>query len=275
MDWREFVISFPPEAREPLTAVLFEMGCLGTAEDDGRVTAYFPPETEPDEVIDVLSAFEGVTVDVRTLKEQDWYAPYKERLGPYHAAGLLICPPWKDCTPEKTERLLVMDPGQAFGAGDHESTCMVLKLMRAWADVQKGLPGRKFLDVGTGTGILSVAACLFGIGHVTAVDIDPKAVESAARNLELNHVSDRVRLILGSVGDAGSGYDLIAANLFQEPLIDIAPDMARALKPRGTLIASGLLDGQEPEFYAAAMEAGLRFEEELRDGRWVSARFAA
>jgi ribosomal protein L11 methyltransferase len=273
--WQEFVVAFPADIKEPLTAILFDLGCEGINEEDGMLTAYFPVQVSPEAVREALSAFEGVSSQNRLIEEQDWYAPWKEGFGPFRAAGLVICPPWKECALEQGERLLILDPGQAFGAGDHETTRTVLRMLRAWAESVPDLSGKRFLDLGTGTGILTVAAHIFGFRDITAVDVEERALDTAVRNFELNGIAGDVRLIHGGMENAGTGYDLIAANIFMEALIVIMPHAKSALVEGGTLIVSGLIKGQEQEVFKAAGDAGMEVVETAVLGKWVSALIRA
>jgi len=275
--WHEFKISLPDEQREPVTGVLFELGSQGITEEDGCLTAYFPEDANPEEISQALSGFDGVSVAYSPVGEQDWYSSWKENITPFHAAGFLICPPWRleGCSPGEGEKLLVLDPGNAFGTGDHVTTMSVLEMLREWTASVQGLSGKRFLDLGTGTGILSIAAYLYGIRDITAVDIEQPAIETAAGNFALNGLTDKVTLIKGSIGDAGSGFDLIAANIFQEALVELMPDTVRALNPGGSLIVSGLLAGQEGPVISSAEKAGLKAVSVNTSKGWVSALFRA
>jgi len=273
MGWRGLTISFPAELQEPITATLYAHGCQGISEDDGHLTAYFLEDVSTQEVMAALSCFDGTTTEWQSIAEQDWQAGWKEGVGPFRVAGFLICPPWKSCTPVAGESLIILDPGAAFGAGEHETTRMMLTMLREWAGSHDGLGGRRLLDLGTGTGILSIAAHVLGIGDVTSVDVEQRAVDTARSNLALNGLSEKVALIHGGMADAGTGYDVILANIFLEVLIGAMPDAASALKPGGTLIISGLLKGQEDELIKAAKAAGFELHGVCEDGRWVGASF--
>jgi ribosomal protein L11 methyltransferase len=274
--WHEFTITLPDELKEPVTGVLFGLGCVGITEGDAGLTAYFPGQEEPEKIKEALAAtFKGLSVSYKAMEEQDWYASWKEKFSPFHAAGLLICPPWRldECMPEAGEKILILDPGYAFGTGDHVTTMTVLGMLREWAGSHPDLTGKRFLDLGTGTGILSVAAYLYGIRDITAVDVEEAAVETSARNFTLNGIGDKARLVKGSIGEAGLGYDLIAANIFQEALLELMPDTAGALNPGGRLIVSGLLVGQEQAVITKANEAGLTLLDSSTSEGWVTASF--
>ena len=154
-------ISLPDNLREPVTAVLYDLGCEGIEEKDDALIAYFPDSADSDEIKDALSKFDGLSFSNEAVEEKDWQAEWKERFECVRAAGFLICPPWKvpslpsppvgeggatrrvragvgaDLLPG--EKLLLLDPGNAFGAGDHVTTLTVLKLLKKWADRQENL----------------------------------------------------------------------------------------------------------------------------------------
>jgi ribosomal protein L11 methyltransferase len=270
--WVELKISLPDDLKEPVTAVIYEKGCIGVQEEDGALTAYFPADAGTEEAEELLLAFKGVSVVHGLVEEQDWYAPWKETIKPVHASGLVICPLWRACGPSPGEKPLVLDPAQAFGAGDHVTTITVLEMLKKWVNEQVDLRDKKFLDVGTGTGILAIAALIYGFEDITAVDVEQSAHSAATRNFMLNNMAGRARIILGGIKEAGRGFDLIAANLFQEALLEVIPDAAAALNPGGGLIISGLLSGQEGPVFKEAVDHGLEVIETVNSSGWVSAR---
>ncbi len=232
-------ISLPDNLREPVTAVLYDTGCEGIEEKDDALIAYFPDSVSLAEIKDALSGFDGLSFSNEAVEEKDWQAAWKERFECVRAAGFLICPPWKVQGPMPGEKLLLLDPGNAFGAGDHVTTLMVLKLLKKWADRQENLKenlmDKSLLDLGTGTGILAIGACLMGVGDVTAVDTDASSVEAAENNFALNGLSGKVRIIHGDIKAAGAGYDVVLANIFLEPLLELMHLISAVLKPGGTL----------------------------------------
>ena len=270
-------ISLPANLREPVTAVLYDMGCEGIEEKDDALIAYFPDSANPDRIKDALSKFEGLSFSNEAVEEKDWQAEWKERFECVRAAGFLICPPWKAPnvpSPPAGEKLLLLDPGNAFGAGDHVTTLAVLKLLKKWADRQENLKenlrDKSLLDLGTGTGILAIGACLMGVGDVTAVDTDASSVEAAENNFALNGLTGKVRIIHGDIKDAGAGYDVVLANIFLEPLLELMHLISAVLKPGGTLIISGLLEGQEKAVLQEADREGLLIVESTIENGWFS-----
>ena len=273
--WHEFKIVLPEAMKEPVTAVLFGLGCQGTSDGDGSIDAFFGSDVLVGDVEAALSGLDGVTFTHTVVEEQDWYAGWKQGFRPLHACGLLICPPWLEDKPAPGERLVVLDPGQAFGTGDHVTTMTVLTMLKEWAEAQGDVSGARLLDLGTGTGILSIAAFLFGVRDITAVDNERQAVETATRNFSLNGLTDKIKLLSGSITAAGGGYDIILANIFQEALLDVMPGAATALRAGGSIIVSGLLAGQEGAVIDAAGRVGLSLVEVRPGGGWVSAMLRA
>jgi len=275
--WQELTITCPASLKEAVTAVLFQNGCLGISEEYETLRAYFPVGTDLDTVAAELSGFEGVTFSRTEVADQDWHAGWKETIGPYRVAGLLICPPWKkdESVPVQGERLVILDPGQAFGTGDHESTAAVLGMLASWSGRQADIGSKRLLDLGCGTGILSIAAYMYGARDITAVDIEQKAVDTAARNFELNRLTGHIRLVHGSVSDAGYGYDLVLANIFQEVLLDVMPVLSTILNPSGEAVLAGIITGQEGRVIMAAESCGLGLREKTVKDDWVCLRLSA
>jgi ribosomal protein L11 methyltransferase len=281
-------ITLPDNLREPVTAVLYDKGCEGIEEKDDALIAYFPESADAAEIKDALSGFDGLSFSSEDVEEKDWQAEWKERFECVRAAGFLICPPWKapslpsplvgeggtECRERAGDKLLLLDPGNAFGAGDHVTTLTVLKLLKKWADRQvnlnENLKKKSLLDLGTGTGILAIGACLMGVGDVTAVDTDASSVEAAENNLALNGLAGKARIIHGDIRAAGAGYDIVLANIFLEPLLELMHSISAVLKPGGTLIISGLLEGQEEAVLQEADREGLLIADSEIVNGWFS-----
>jgi ribosomal protein L11 methyltransferase len=154
----------------------------------------------------------------------------------------------------------------AFGTGHHETTRSCLVLMERYAGMVKA---ERFLDLGTGTGLLAMAALALGFRSVVGVDTDPLAIEASRRNIALNK-AEKVELIYGGIDRCEDDYDMIAANLISGTLIQLAGEIASRLVPSGIVIMSGILKGQDDEVVEAAKNSGLACIERLADGKWVS-----
>jgi ribosomal protein L11 methyltransferase len=181
---------------------------------------------------------------------------------------VVISPPWHDYTPERPEDVLVvLDPGMAFGTGTHPSTRLCLTALE---DVLRH--GDTVFDVGTGTGVLAIAAAKLGASHIDAVDIEPVAVRATIDNAERNGVGERITVAEGSA-DKGSdllgSYDVVLANIISRILIEISPDLRHAVKPGGSLILSGVIEAREPFVREAFEPYGFRLRSREQIDDWV------
>lgn len=202
-------------------------------------------------------------------REEDWANAWKEHYRPVRAGRrVVIRPPWQDYDPEESDVVVVLDPGMAFGTGTHPTTRLCLVALE---DELK--PGDAVFDVGTGSGILAIAAALLGASRVDAVDIEPVSVRQARENVERNNVSSRVSVAGGSadaVGSLGGTYDLVLANIIARILVDIAPDLVAAVKPDGTLILSGIIEPKEQDVVTTFRELGLELQRREQVEDWVA-----
>jgi ribosomal protein L11 methyltransferase len=154
----------------------------------------------------------------------------------------------------------------AFGTGHHETTRSCLVLMERYAE---RTARQRFLDVGTGTGLLAIAACKLGFPAVEGIDIDPLAIAAARQNAAANGEKSLL-LQVGDVSLSPGPYDMITANLISGTLVTLAAALAERLGAKGCAVLSGILDGQDDEVIAACCTAGLQLAERYRDGKWVS-----
>jgi ribosomal protein L11 methyltransferase len=229
-------------------------------------------------------------LQVRMLDEEDWANAWKQyyrvlRVG----VRCVIVPSWLEYEAAPGDVVLYLDPGMAFGTGLHPTTQLCLQLLE-----ERMQPGWRTLDLGTGSGILAIAAARLGAGPVLALDTDPIAVTAAQENLNRNGVSGQVVAAEGSLGigrhmghwlsgDFGEShvtdhanlapeaqFDLIVANLIAKVLVLLASDIAAALVPGGTLISSGIIIDREDEVAVALAAAGLEQIERRREGEWVA-----
>ena len=178
----------------------------------------------------------------------------------------MVKPTWEEYAPEEKDLVIESDPGMAFGTGTHETTSMCIKLMEKYVK-----PGDMVLDVGCGSGILSVAASLLGAGNTLAVDIDPEAVKVASENVVLNGCSDRVAVMEGNLVE---GIDfkahVVAANLMADLVMMLSSHVALHLLPGGIYISSGILTEKEKIVSDAIVKCGFRIIEVIHDGMWCA-----
>jgi ribosomal protein L11 methyltransferase len=206
-----------------------------------------------------------LTFSYSLIPEQDWNESWKKGFTPLDVGErFTILPPWEKKHDDRIN--LVIDPGMAFGTGHHETTRSCLVLIEKYA--VKSAKGR-FLDLGTGTGLLAIAASKLGYKEVQAVDTDPLAIEAASMNIELNQVAN-VELREGSIVEASGMFDCVAANIISAVLVLLAPHIASRLNTTGIAVLSGILSGQEGEVIEAMEKARLTLREKYRDGKWVS-----
>jgi len=211
-------------------------------------------------------------LQVSERREEEWANAWKEHFD-VHRVGrrLVIRPTWRPYQPRPGELVIDLDPGMAFGTGLHPSTQLTLAALE-----DEVRPGQRVLDLGTGSGILTIAALRLGAGSVVALDVDEVAVSAARANIAANGLSVGVTLGLGTLGTAAArelgAFDLIAANIIARVIADLAPAFARHLTPGGLLLASGIILDRLDEVVAALTAAGLRLTGEERAGDWVCLR---
>lgn len=209
---------------------------------------------------------------VRRRTDEEWAETWKEFFPVLHLGRrLVIKPSWLEYSPQPDELIIELDPGMAFGTGLHPSTRMVLELLEETIQ-----PGQEVLDVGTGSGILALAAVKLGARRVLAMDTDPVAVKVAKGNVKNNEAGSIITVQQGSAGTVpeGSGsppaFDLVLSNIVANVIIDLAPDFHKLLRSGGHIIASGIIAHRLDDVLAALRAAGLELATERREDDWVA-----
>ena len=263
MTYYEVTITVPAESKDALVHRLTEMGCLGVTDLEERIIAYFGDKCEVTVLTEGLNAFREVlkasgldpdfTFECVNLPDKDWNEVWKKNIRPIDVAGIfLILPSWEKEQPDRIN--LVIEAGMVFGTGHHHTTQSCLLLIKRYMDHRAK---DRFLDVGTGTGILAICASKLGFSEVVGVDIDPLAVEAAPRNISLNRL-DNIVVREGGITAADGVFDFIAGNLLSEIIISIVPEITARLKDSGTVLLSGIMLGQEDEVISHMEQAGLK-----------------
>jgi len=200
-----------------------------------------------------------------TIREEDWAETWKEHYDIEKVGRVVIRPAWKDYTPLPGETVVSLDPGMAFGTGQHPTTRMCIQGLQ---DRMK--PGDYVLDLGSGSGILAIVAIALGAKSVLATDTEEQAVQASAENAALNNMQDSIAVRPGSMEAVGNDgpFDLILANINAAAVSSLAAAMASEMKPGAWLFAGGVINEREAMARAALEAAGLRIERVMSEGDW-------
>ena len=267
------------EAREAVEYALMEAGALGTETNDDeeqlvRVTAYFdqPPNRESvrGELADALRVYGLLSASVRSMSvrevaDEDWLGEWKKSWQPVEVGErFIIAPPWSEISESNNRIVIRIEPGMAFGTGTHETTRLCL------VAIEKYFGGGSFLDVGTGTGILAIAAAkLFPDAHIQGCDTDADAVTIARENARLNGVAERITFRVGTVEETTASADFVCANLTADVIVAMLPALVSVTCSH--LLLSGILDTQAIVVTDRLRECGVSEPcETMQDGEWIA-----
>ena len=275
--WYALDVDVTPDAVEAVEYALMEAGASGAETATGntaltRVVGYF--EGVPDRERVRAELFEALRIyqlpsssvrdmSVREVEQRDWLEEWKKNWQPVGVGRFIIAPPWTTIDDAHDRCVIRIEPGMAFGTGTHETTRLCLAAMQSYFE------GGSFLDVGTGTGILAIAAaaCAPGV-HVEACDTDAGAIEIARENAAANGVADRIAFRVGSVDQQTSSADFICANLTADVIATLLPTLV-ALSC-GRLVLSGILETQAEDITDRLAQLAITVVEIMRDGEWVA-----
>ncbi len=312
MKWNKYTLKTTTEAEDIISNMMMEAGIEGIEiedkiplserdkeqmfvdilpdmpEDDGvaYISFYLEPETDQEAMLAKvrtglqeiqtwgLSIGEG-TIEASETEDKDWINNWKEYFHQFYVDDILIKPSWEETKPEDQDKLLIqIDPGTAFGTGMHETTQLCIRQIRKHLTKETEL-----LDVGTGSGILSIISLKLGAKHARGTDLDPCAAEAVRENLKANGIDpSSFELYLGNLIDNPSvqewagleRYDMIVANILAEVLVPLTPVVFRHLKPGGIYITSGIIDDKEDLVVKTVKDCGFELLEVTRQGEWVS-----
>lgn len=277
MNWLEISARFEPAPEDwsPIVDLLAEYGCENSLQEDRppSITTCLAQLAGSDEIVGSIR--EGLTrlgassVSVREVPEVDWSEVWKQHFKPRRIGKrFVIKPTWEAFEGSENDLIIELDPGQAFGTGEHPTTRGCLELMESIDFV-----GKHVADVGCGSGVLSIGAHLLGAATVAGIDIEPIAVEVARQNARDNH-ADITFTTGNSVLDlAGGPWHVILSNIVSSTLIAMSPSISLALLSGGTWLVSGILEPNWPDVLGAAQRVGFTLDKELREDGWVSAIF--
>lgn len=312
MRWNKYTLLTTTEAEDLISSMMMDAGIEGIEiedkvplserdksrmfvdilpdgpEDDGsaRISFYLEPEQDNGAILAAvqkgLDEIRGWGVDVGAgtieasqTEDKDWINNWKEYFHQFYVDDILITPSWESVKPEDQGKLLIqIDPGTAFGTGMHETTQLCIRQIRKYVTEETVL-----LDVGTGSGILSIAALKLGAKSAFGTDLDPCAISASRENMEANGIpAEKFQVLEGNIIDdrtiqerAGyERYDMITANILAEVLVPLTPVIMRHLKAGGIYITSGIIAEKESVVVDAVQSAGLEVLEVTRQGDWVS-----
>lgn len=310
MKWKKYTIETTTEAEDFISSMLADLGVEGvqvednlplSQEDQEKMYIDILPELAPDEGIAFISFFldagqeqEQFLVQVQKALEElrafveigtakitqeetedkDWMNNWKQYFTSFAIEDILIKPTWEELTTEGDYRCVIeIDPGTSFGTGKHETTQLCIRQLLKYIK-----PKDKVLDVGCGSGILSVVSLKLGAGHVTGIDIDPICMEAVAENMQVNDLPpEKGSFYQGNLIDdtnlqeeVGGEYEIVVANILADIIIPLTPVIPERLKKGGLYITSGIIDFKEEAVKQAVLEAGLEVLEVKHQGEWVS-----
>lgn len=306
MKWSEFAIQTTNEAVEPVSNILHEAGASGVVIEDplelvkerenvfGEIY-HLNPDDYPDEGVVIkaylpVNSFLGDTIDaikesinnlllfdidlgknvvsISEVNEEEWATAWKKYYNPVKISErFTIVPTWEDYTPVSSDELIIeLDPGMAFGTGTHPTTVMCIQALERTVT-----PGDLVVDVGTGSGVLSIAAALLDAKRIQSLDLDEVAVQSAKQNVEINNVQDKVSVSQGNLLDGiNEQADIVVANILAEVIMRFTDDVAKVVKPGGYFIASGIIQTKKQDVKEAIIASGFTVEETILMEDWVA-----
>lgn len=280
--WTAVTVTAQIELEDVVGSFLIDQGAPGLETTQRgtsvQLTGHFPSPANIDElrrfcdtIVDLFPGASRPSIECTELNDSDWGENWKDHFSPL-ALGrrLFVHPPWIETIPAGRVGIEI-DPGMAFGTGHHASTRGCLCLLEQAFDEH---PPVRVLDIGTGSGILAIAAAKLGAAETWAVEIDPEACQIAAENVRINGVASAV-CVGASLEDAPGSFDVILANLFAFQLIDLAPRIASRLNPNGVAIGSGVLADEADDVRAAWSAAGLAPHGVYEEDGWVTLAFQA
>lgn len=311
MKWNKFTLKTRAEMEDIVIAALAEAGVQGVEiedrqplteydkqqmfvdilpdmpEDDGvaYLNFYLEPEEDKEQILaDVKKALDELqefldlgecTITESETEDKDWINNWKTYFKQFYVDDILIIPSWEEVKEEDKDKMIIhIDPGTAFGTGMHETTQLCIRQLKKYVT-----PETELLDVGTGSGILSIIALKLGAKHAVGTDLDPCAVPAVEENKEANGIpAEAFDMMIGNIIDDKNvqdtvgyeKYDIVTANILADVLVPLTPVIVHQMKPGGLYITSGILDVKEEVVKEAVTAAGLEIVEVTHQGEWVS-----
>lgn len=270
--WVALHVEAPEGAvRDRVIGILMDGGAGAVQELGGAVVTHLTDDSPLDALCSALTTAGGI-VRRTDLGDVDWGSQWVTRVGVQRIGKIAVAPPWMRESIADAAIPIVIEPAMAFGTGEHETTRGVLTLMQNLVE-----PGMFVADLGSGSGVLAIAAAKLGAERVVAIEMDPDAIGNAVENVELNGVASRVTVL---EGDAAALLPLVApvslvlANIISSVIIELSPIIARALPSGGKAVISGILVTEREHLLASLSADGWTLVSELREGEWWSSVIA-
>jgi ribosomal protein L11 methyltransferase len=287
-------VDAPPDLADEIAAALFELGAAGVEERDastlvrgaaGKVTLVGSFETRAaaeDAVIALAEVAPDGDPRIEEVVGDAWRDAWKDHFAPFALTPrLTVVPPWCAATAEipAGSLRLELEPGRAFGTGLHATTSLVAEVLD---DERQNLDGRALLDVGTGSGILALAALLLGASRALAIDVDPEVIDVVRENAARNGLGERIEARAGTLDSVTGTFPWVLANIEAKVLRPLAPDLARVVAPGGTLVLSGILENEHDDLVRtytslgrSLVHVGTRRRGDAAGEGWVALSFTA
>lgn len=287
MNWAQITITTSEDASEAVGNYLFELGTHGVELKDSSnnttsLTAYFPLDDRIDARVKKINAFltelpkwgiqpNPAKIDLKRIASEEWAEAWKSDYHPQKIGNrFLVAPTWYDIPPESTDIHIRLDPGMAFGTGYHPTTRLSLRMLE-----QTLKPNQYVVDIGTGSGILTIAAVKLGARQVDAIELDETAIPIANTNFKINHIREQTTLSHGDgLSAVNRKYDLIIGNILTKVILPIIPYCPARMKPNGHVIFSGILESEQDVILEVLTENGMEcihvMHESEDDVEWVA-----
>lgn len=286
MNWKEVSVEINSQAAEAVANIMNELGSGGVVianfNDRIKISGYYYNDAKFTELIDKLkikinklSTYNldtgKIFLSVSDKRNEDWATAWHEYFKPLEIGkSFIISPSWENIK-DTRRKIIKIDPGMAFGIGGHETTQMCIELLERY--IVNKTKQKTMLDIGTGTGILSIVGAYLGIDNIIGIDIDPAAVEAARRNIKINQVEDKVKIQKGDMirdMDMDGKYSLITANLLPNLIMSLLPSLPPLMKKNSKLILSGIITDKRDSIVNGLKELNLKLIEEKSMNEWVS-----
>jgi len=277
-DWFQISVSVTLEIKDAVANYLFELGSCGCQELENEIFAFFPNQASKSEIQEKLAAYldnlevlgfklSDTQFEIAEIADQDWNSEWKKSFKPIRISEkFIVKPTWEELDMSSDIFIIEMDPKQAFGTGHHATTQIMVQFLERYLTSPK-----RVLDVGTGTGILAIAAHKLNAGDIVAIDVDPVAVEAARENCQINSATSDLLLFTGEVNAlSASPFDLVLANLNKLVILRSLKLFNNLLNQAGHLILSGILVEESDEMKKALLKlSDLELVEEIIKEEWI------